>query len=235
MNMVDDATGKMYHHFYEQETTEAAMRELWGWINVYGIPKSVYCDRKNAFLLDREPTDEELLSGITKPESHFQKACGKLGVIVIPAHSPQAKGRVERNHRVHQDRLVKELRLAGISTIEQANTFLDRTYLSKINAKFEQAPAESENGHVPVLDADLANIFVFEHTRNVGRDWVIRFECRLFQILKENRNRPQPGDKVTVRVRLDKSMGIYWQEKELLVKEIEIKKQGEKATQEKAA
>jgi hypothetical protein len=80
-----------------------------------------YCDHKNAFVLTREPTDAELLAGITKPKSQFGKACAKLGIEGIPANSPQAKGRVERNHGLDQDRLVKELRLAGISTIQEAN------------------------------------------------------------------------------------------------------------------
>jgi len=74
----------------------------------------LYCDKKNAFVLTREPTDSELLQGITKPKSHFGRVCERLGIDVIAANSPQAKGRVERNHGSDQDRLVKELRLAGI-------------------------------------------------------------------------------------------------------------------------
>jgi hypothetical protein len=227
MNLVDDATGKTLLRFFEQETTASAMLTLWDWIGLYGIPKAVYCDRKNAFVLDREPTREELLSGITKPKSHFEKACEKLGIEVIVAYSPQAKGRVERNHQVHQDRLVKELRLAGISTIEQANHFVRETYNQKINAKFERPPACDADGHAPLLGADLREIFVFEHRRTVGHDWVVQFQCRQFQILKDNRNRPQPGAKITVRVRLDGSTDIYWNGKALLIKELENGKEKE--------
>jgi hypothetical protein len=124
MNMVDDATGTTLSMLFEQETTDAAMTLLSCWIKQYGIPQALYCDHKNAFVSNREPTVEEQLAGI-EPRSHFEKACGKLGVEVIAANSPQAKGRVERNHAVYQDRFVKELRLAGISTIEEANRFLE--------------------------------------------------------------------------------------------------------------
>jgi hypothetical protein len=72
------------------------------WIRNYGIPQALYCDHKNAFVLVREPTDAELLAGITNPKSHFGKACEKLGVDVIPANSPQVKGWVERNHALDQ-------------------------------------------------------------------------------------------------------------------------------------
>jgi hypothetical protein len=102
--------------FFEEETTAGAMTVLSYWIRKYGIPQALYCDKKNAFVLTREPTDAEILKGVTKPKSHFGRACEKLEVEVIAANSPQAKGRLERNHKTDQDRLVKELRLAGIST-----------------------------------------------------------------------------------------------------------------------
>jgi hypothetical protein len=225
MNMVDDATGRTLSMLFEEETTEAAMRVLWAWILLYGLPKALYCDKKNAFVLTREPTDDELRQGITKPKSHFGKACEKLGIEVIPANSPQAKGRVERNHAVYQDRFVKELRLAGISTLEAANTFLTETYVPKINAKFALAPADSADGHAPLLGADLRELFVFDHTRVVGNDYVVRFECRHFQILKDNRTKPGPRDKVIIRIRLDGTLDIYWRGKALLIKELHIKKQ----------
>jgi transposase len=136
MTMIDDARNIRLSRFYEHETLEAGMGVFSLWIMKYGIPESLYCDKKNAFVLTREPDDAELLAGITEPKSHFGRACGKLGVQVIAANSPQAKGRVERNHGVDQDRLVKELRLAGICTIEAANEFLEKYYLPKMDRKF---------------------------------------------------------------------------------------------------
>jgi transposase len=126
MNMVDDARGRSLSMLFEQETTEAAMTLLSSWIRKYGIPQAAYCDRNNAFVSNREPSIQEQLAGL-EPRSHFQRACDKLGIQVITARSPQAKGRVERSHGVYQDRFIKELRLAGISTIAEANRFLEET------------------------------------------------------------------------------------------------------------
>ena len=225
MNMVDDATGITMSRLYEEETTAGAMEVLSCWIKKYGIPQSVYCDHKNAFVLNREASMEEQLAGI-EPRSPFQKACEKLGIAVITANSPQAKGRVERNHAVYQDRFVKELRLAGLSNIEDANTFLNRTYLPKINRKFALLPINPADAHVPLLNVDLTDIFCFEHERAVRNDFVIHFEKRLFQIEKENAIRPHPRDKVLIRIRLDNSLDFYWKNKKLLVKEIQTKRIG---------
>jgi hypothetical protein len=142
ITMIDDATNIRYGQFFEEETTVGAMTVLSYWIRKYGIPQALYCDHKNAFVLTREATEVELLQGITKPNSHFGNACEKLGEAVIPASSPQAKGRVERNHGLDQDQLVKELRLAGISTIAEVNRFLEERYLPKMNGKFSRPAAD---------------------------------------------------------------------------------------------
>ena len=217
ITMIDDATNIRLSLFSEEE------RRLWElsyWIKTYGIPEALYCDKKNAFVLTGEPTDSELLRGITEPKSHFVRACEKLGVQVIAANSPQAKGRVERNHGVEQDRLVKELRLAGISTIEEANQFLIKTYLPKMNRKFSRPPAKPDDAHVPLGNFELKKSMCFEHERTVANNYVIRFENRLFQILKPNKVLPRPNDKVTVRVGLDGTISIIWKETKLLVKEL---------------
>ncbi len=219
MNMVDDATGTTLSFLRPQETTEAAMELLWAWIRRYGIPQAVYCDRKNAFVIDREPTIDEQLKGIT-PKSHFERACERLGIEVIVAYSPEAKGRVERNHAVYQDRFVKELRLAGISTMDEANGYLEATYLPAINARFARPPAQQEDGHVPLLSGtDLSDVFCREETRVVSRDHIISFERTLYRIPGDVLPRPRPGDRVTVRVWLDKSVHVYWKDKPLLVEE----------------
>jgi len=220
ITMIDDATKIRLSLFFEEETMFGAMLVLKTWIEAYGIPESLYCDKKNAFVLTREPTDSELLAGITKPKSHFGKACDRLGIDVIAANSPQAKGRVERNHGVDQVRLIRELRLAGIETIEQANTFLLETYLPKMNSKFSRPPKKSDNAHVIPGKISLDDILCMENERKVSKDYIIRFECRLFQILPETKIKPRPGDVVIVRVRLDSSVLILWKNKPLLVQEI---------------
>lgn len=220
MNMVDDARGISLAFLCEQETTEAAMRILWAWIERYGIPQALYCDRKNAFVLDREPSIQDQLAGV-QPESPFQRACRRLGIELIVAHSPQAKGRVERNHGVYQDRFVKELRLAGISCIQEANRYLQESYLPGINARFAKKAAEPEDAHVPLVDGtDLRDVFCFEENRVVSRDFVLQFERRLYQIPPRLRHRPRPGDKVVVRKWLDASLHFYWKGKPLPVQEL---------------
>jgi len=228
MNMVDDATSTTLSFLSEEETTADAMTLLWRWIKRYGIPQAVYCDKKNAFVLTREPTIEELLAG-KEPKSHFQVACEKLGIEVIIADSPQAKGRVERNHGVYQDRFVKELRIAKISTINAANAFLDEVYLPAINTKFAVAPASSEDAHVPLIDeARLKDIFCFESTRVVSNDYVVRSETRLFQLQKSKRRLPRPKDRVVVRRLLDGEIQILWQDTKLDFVELTQKLRKEK-------
>lgn len=221
MTMIDDAKKERLSQFFEEETMFAAMYMLKMWIIRYGIPESLYCDKKNAFVLTREATDAELFKGITKPLSHFGRACKKLGIEVIAANSPQAKGRVERNHGIDQDRLVKELRLAGISTITEANTFLLKTYLPKMNRKFGRQAVSDEDAHVPAFDIDLDTILCMEHTRKVSRDYIIRFETRLFQIMPEAPIKPGPGDTVIVRVKMDYSVSVVWKDKPVAIKEIQ--------------
>jgi transposase len=224
MNMVDDATGTTLAIINEQETTEAAMRLLWAWIERYGIPQALYCDRKNAFVLDREPTIKEQLEGV-RPLSPFEFACQRLGIEVIVAHSPQAKGRVERNHGVYQDRFVKELRLAGINAIPAANQFLQTSYLPTINSRFAKQAAYPEDAHVALLSKiDLRDIFCYQQQRVVSRDWVVQFERHLYQIPADIRHRPAPGQTVVVRKWLDSTVHWYWKERPLAVREIPLPK-----------
>ena len=128
MNMVDDATGRRFGLLFEQETTEAAMRTLWGWIGRYGVPQALYVDSKTVFRTDREPTLEEQLKG-EKPLTAFGQACRKLGIELIYAGSPQAKGRVERSHGTDQDRLIKEFELEADSGSAGRQSILAATVL----------------------------------------------------------------------------------------------------------
>jgi len=220
MNMVDDAQGTTMALMADEESTELAMRLLWSWIKRYGIPKALYTDKKNVFVTDREPTIEEQLAG-EEPMTAFGKACKKLGIEIIKAHSPQAKGRVERNHGVYQDRLVKELHLKRITTVEGANKLLAEGFSEALNAKFERRPASQTNFHRRLPKRpNLAQVFCWEQTRTVQNDWTIRYNNRFYQILKENRQRPKPKQKVVVRVLLDESMQIVHRDKKLKYKPI---------------
>ncbi len=223
MNMVDDATGITLSFLSEEETTADAMTLLWRWIELYGIPQAVYCDKKNAFVLNREPTIDEQLAGI-EPKSHFERACEKLGIEVIVANSPQAKGRVERNHGVYQDRFVKELRLAKIDTIKDANAFLVENYLPAINKKFSKKPELADDAHVPMLDkTGLKDIFCYESPRVVSNDFIISYESRIFQIAKEQKLIPRSKEKITVRELLDGTIHLLWQNTSLTFVERDCK------------
>ncbi len=208
MNLVDDATGTTLAALSEQETTEAAMRILWAWIELYGIPLSLYCDLKNVYLSDREPTEEEQLQG-RQPMTAFGLACEKLGIHIISAHSPQAKGRVERKHGVYQDRFVKELHLQGAKTIGEANMILQGGFIDKLNKKFAHPPIGGQNLHVRLhAQQDLRDIFCMEQTRSVGHDWVVRNDNRFFQLLRGEGPLPRATTRVTVRTWLDGSVHI---------------------------
>lgn len=205
LDMVDDATARMGGEFFEQETTEGAMRVLWQWIERYGIPRALYTDHKNVYVADREPTVEEQLAG--RPAlTAFGKACHKLGIQIIPAASPQAKGRIERRHGVLQDRLVKEMRLRGIKDLEAANALLKGGFLEKINERFAHSAASRVDYHRPVPKGlRLEDVFVFEEPRTVQNDWTISWDTRWYQISGPARNLPPRGEKILARRRLDGS------------------------------
>jgi hypothetical protein len=164
--------------------------------------------------------DAELVKGIPKPLSHFGRACKKLGIAVIPTNSPQAKGRVERNHGVDQNRLVKELRREGISAMVEANRFLRETYLPKMNATFGRPALSDEDAPVSPEGFNRDAMLCREDGRKVSNDSIIRFHARLFQMLPEAKVKPRPGDSVVVRTKLDNSIVISWKDKPLLVKEV---------------
>ncbi len=185
MNFVDDATGLALGRFSSEETTWAAADLLQAWVLQYGVPKALYCDWKNVY--KRQPTSREAIEGI-EPETQFGRMCAKLGIRIIAASSPQAKGRVERHHGTHQDRLVKKMRLAGIVDYETANCYLDEQYLDEHNAKFACKPAAGADFHRRLSKRlELKWVFCLEAERVVSNDLVVRFENRFLQ-LKPKRN-----------------------------------------------
>ncbi|HNQ72874.1 MAG TPA: hypothetical protein PKN95_04630 [Verrucomicrobiota bacterium] len=135
MVMVDDATNRVWAQFFEAETTHTSYDVLAGWIRKYGRPQSLYVDRDSLYCCENLGSIAEQLAG-KGPQTQFGRAMAPLGVELILAHSPQAKGRVERMNGVLQDRLVKALRLAGINALASANQYLRQSYLPDHNRKF---------------------------------------------------------------------------------------------------
>lgn len=196
IDLVDDATNTTWAQLGEQETIWAVADGLRAWIQRYGVPLALYVDWKN--LYQRPATPGERLRG-EEPITQFGRMCAQLGIEVIAASSPQAKGRVERVHGTHQDRLVKKLRRKQISSHPAANIYLERDYLPEHNQRFARAAARPENYHRRApRAAELDRIFRLESERTVSEDWVVRYENRFFQLQPQSRH--YAPAKSTVRV-----------------------------------
>ena len=188
LTLVDDATGRSLGRFGAQETMWAAVEILRAWIAHYGIPRALYTDWKNVYV--RRPNQEERETG-AEPLTQFGRMCATLGIKIIPASSPQAKGRIERNHGTQQDRLVKKLRRKGIADVEAANAFLEAEYWADHNRRFAQAPASADDFHVAVPSGmRLDQVFRLEETRTVSNDWVVRYDNRYLQIERQSHRPP---------------------------------------------
>lgn len=148
----------------------------------------------------------------------------KLGIAVIKAYSPQAKGRVERSHAVYQDRFVKGLKLQGIRDIEGANQLLSDGFVNQLNEKFAKAAESDEDAHVPLsAHDDLDQILCWEYTRQLSNDWVVRFENTHYQIEKPSAAAVQPKQTIIVRRHLDESISLWSKKEKLIFKQLKGK------------
>ena len=231
MGYVDDATGKTFGRFYDYEGTMPAMDSLMRYIGEYGLPQSIYLDKHSTYKATRKQTIEEQLRN-EKPMSQFERAAKELGIIVIHANSAAAKGRIERGFGTHQDRLIKEMRLAGIKTKDEANKFLE-IYLPKHNKKFSISPAKKANLHRESPGKkELKKILCIQTKRNLGNDAVIRHNSKFYQIENIPRRRIK---KIMVEDRLDGSMrvrnnGSYFKYREIAAELIRRSETGKKET-----
>ena len=208
MVMIDDATNRTYARFYEAEDTRAAMDAFGRYTRRYGLPQALYVDHDSIYECTREARIDEELRG-EGPRTQFARAMQQLVVDVILANSPQAKGRVERRHGVFQDRLVKALRLAGISTTEAANRHLDDIFLPDLNRRFTLAAADGGDLHRPIpVGVQLKEVLCFEEPRVVQNDWTVLWRTRCFQIGKQHEALHLAKRTITVRERLDKSIAL---------------------------
>jgi len=197
MHMVDDATRKALGWFSEEETIWAAAGVLRRWIERYGVPQALYTDWKNVYV--RPPNAEERERG-EPAVTQFGRMCAKLGIRIIAASSPQAKGRVERAHGTHQDRLVKKLRLAGTANYDQANAYLEKRYLAEHNRRYAHAALSQADYHRRRPTArQLDAVFWLEEERVVSEDWVVRYNNRLLQLERQSRHWAPAKSRVLVR------------------------------------
>jgi hypothetical protein len=214
LHMIDDATSRLLARFYDADTALNHLDLLRRWLQAHGRPLALYTDRHSIF----EPQDK----GKTLPaaETQFGRALRELGIELIRARSPQAKGRVERSFGTAQDRVVKELRLAKVTTVVQANALLEDGLLAKHNRLFSVAPRQAGDAHRAVGAAfNLAAILSLQQQRVVANDYTVRFESRHYQL-----DKPiypgERGGKVVVEVRLDGSLAIRFGRRYLKYHEI---------------
>jgi len=204
LNMIDDATSRVMARFYREGTVEAHMDLLGRWLRKYGRPLALYTDRHSIF----EPQDKgrALPDGTTQ----FGRALQDLDVELIRARSPQAKGRVERSFGTAQDRWVKELRLAGARTLDEANAVLERV-VPDHNRRFLKPPLDSGDAHRALGPAfHLAAILSLQEERVVSNDYTIRFQNRFYQLLPPIYP-GERGGRVVIETRLDGTMAIRFQ------------------------
>ena len=199
MAYIDDASSHVLARFYTYEGTVPAFDSFGRYVARYGVPHAVYSDRHSTYQSQAKPTREDDLAS-REAMTQFERGLHELGVTVIPAHSPQAKGRVERLFRTFQDRLIKELRLARITTLEAANAFLEG-YLPRYNARFAVVPAEAADLHRPCPDAEtVAQALCVKTTRTVRQDGTIVYQRQWYQL-----DEPRRPKRVVVEERLDGS------------------------------
>jgi transposase len=210
MGYIDDATNTVEARFYDPEGTIPALDSFRRWVKRYGLPCSVYLDKHTTYRSIRTPSVEEQLEGREHSQSQFQRAMSELGVEVIHAHSPAAKGRVERLFQTLQDRLVKELRLAGAATLLEANQVLE-WYLPVYNQRFRVLAAEPADLHRRVpAGLDLNRVLCLKTQRRLHADSTVQHDGQVY--LVQDRIRAQT---VTVLQHLDGSIQLYGQNRSL--------------------
>jgi hypothetical protein len=214
MGYIDDATGKVFARFYDYEGSLPAMDSFKCYSKKYGLPMKVYLDKHTTYKSTARPTIQDELNQV-EPLSQFERALKELGVEVLHAHSPQAKGRIERLFRTFQDRVVKEMRLRGIRTLEEANQFLEE-YLPLYNRRFSVCPKGKDNFHRPLPKGlILDTILCIKTERSLRNDFTVAHNRKLYQI-----DDTVKASKVMVQERADGSMIMTHKGRSLRFKEI---------------
>jgi hypothetical protein len=224
ISMIDDATSRLHARFVRQDSTEENMRLLWSYVERHGRPVSFYTDKASLFrTAPKTPRDLKPLPGDEReplPPTQIGRALGELDIVWIGAHSPQAKGRVERGFQTAQDRLVKGLRVARATTLEQANTYLEAEFIVWWNKTITVVPASADDAHRPLgKDHSLAASLSYVENRQVGTDYTIRFDNRVYQVARGDIRTGLRGAWVRIEMRLDGSMAVRSGQRYLTVTE----------------
>jgi len=218
MVIVDDATNRIGVRFFEEETTRASYDLFECWVRLHGVPGSLYVDRDSIYRCEGQPSVADQLAGKER-QTQLGRAMAQLGVELILAHSPQAKGRVERMNGVLQDRLVKALRLAGISDLESANRFVEETFLREFNRRFGRVAASPMDAHRGA-PRNLDEVLSWEEERVVQRDWTVVCGGSWYQLDRQHEALSLAGRKVVVRQLRDGRVQLAYRGNKLKWKEL---------------
>jgi transposase len=216
ISMIDDATSRLFARFVRHDSSAENMRLLWAYVERFGRPLAFYTDKAGMFQVAVKTKRQEQREGRDRPQmppTQIARALRELGMVWIPAHSPQAKGRVERQFLTAQDRLVKGMRVAGVRTIEEANAYLEREYLPWWNQTLAVEPADAADAHRPVgQESDLAAILSHVEQRQVTNDYTLRYRGKVFQIDRQDIRVGMRKAMVRVEERLDGTIAMRFQD-----------------------
>lgn len=213
IGMIDDASSRVHARFVLHDSTEENLRLLWSYVELYGRPIGFYTDKASLFqTAPKTPRDLKELPRDEReplPPTQIGRALAELNIVWIAAHSPQAKGRVERSFQTAQDRLVKGLRVAGANTLQQANAYLETKFLPWWNQTLTVVPASADDAHRPLdtthsLPASLSYV----ESRLVSNDYTIQFDNKTYLVAREDIRAGLRGAAVRVEVRLDASLAV---------------------------
>jgi transposase len=223
IHMIDDATSELTARFVTSDSTAENMRLLWEYVEKNGRPVAFYTDKASHF--QTAPKTSRHLSRVERdpkelPPTQIGRGLGELGIAWIAAHSPQAKGRVERSFLTAQDRLVKGLRVAGIGTLDEANQYLQEEFLPWWNQHLTVLPANPTDAHRPLSqEHDLASALCHMETRQVSNDYTLRFGGKIYQIARSGVVSGLRGGNVRVEWRLDGSIAVRYRDRYLTISE----------------
>jgi len=219
--MIDDATSRLFARFVRHDSTEENMKLLWSYLEEFGRPIAFYTDKASIFqTAEKRKRDEPGVQkdAVEMPPTQIGRGLRELGMVWIAAHSPQAKGRVERNFKTAQDRLVKGMRVAGVKTLEEANRYLEEEYMVWWERELTVEAANPDDAHRPLdkshnLAASLSHV----EARQVRNDYTLRFDTEVYQIAPQAVVSGLRGADVRVEQRLDGTLAVRYGEKYLPV------------------
>jgi biotin operon repressor len=221
INMIDDATGRWLARFVSSDSTVENMNLLERYVKEHGRPLAYYTDKAALFQTAVKTKRDESRAGKDRtelPPTQIARALQELGISWIPAHSPQAKGRVERGFLTAQDRLVKEMRVAEVRTLEQANHYLEAEFLPWVNSHLVVAPADADDAHRPLeKQHDLAAILSHVESRQVDNNYTIQLDTKIYQIARKDVCTGLRKADVRVEKRRDGSVAVRFRDRYLSV------------------